>query len=143
MRRLDYQVYTDKLSRLLNIEVPHTIEEMDRTKMVSPTTIAQYSKKENTITIWSKADIKDIYFSIAHELRHIWQLKYHENEYFDNYKTASELELEAYNLQAPELDANAFALIIMEEMFEISPLFQGLPDRVIMCGRNLKRNGIF
>ena len=30
--------------------------------------------------------IEDYIFAIAHEIRHIWQLRYHKNTYFVNYK---------------------------------------------------------
>lgn len=50
--------------------------------------------------------------TLAHELRHVWQHKYH-NSWFDDYdcdKTG-----DAYILQKPELDAEAFAYLFMEQ----------------------------
>lgn len=55
----------------------------------------------------------DLLFSIAHELRHMWQLKNHENDYFTDYRQSFEIGTEAYNLQPAEIDANAFASVVM------------------------------
>ena len=38
--------------------------------------------------------------------------------------------IEEYNLQIAELDANAFAGLIMIEFFHIKPLFEGVSDSV-------------
>ena len=38
---------------------------------------------------------------------------------------------EEYNLQKEEIDANAYACVVMMDMFGIKPLFNGLDDEVI------------
>lgn len=73
----------------------------------------------------------DLLFSIAHEIRHIWQIKTGKEIYFDNYQTIDTIkDTEKYNLQIAELDANAFAKIVMCDFFHITPLFNGLSDNV-------------
>ena len=71
----------------------------------------------------------DLLFSIAHELRHCWQVQ-RNPRIMEGYKEAQELTKEEYNLQAAEIDANAFAGAVMIEFFGIKPLFQGLPENV-------------
>jgi len=54
------------------------------------------------------------------------------NEYFfSDYKTRDELDVEEYNLQLPELDANAFAKIYMTNCYGVEPLFEGMSRKVI------------
>lgn len=73
----------------------------------------------------------DQLFSIAHELRHIWQLQNNERLYFSSYKPMNLCDsIEEYNLQIAEIDANAFAGIIMIEFFHLQPLFEGLSNSV-------------
>ena len=74
----------------------------------------------------------DYLFAIAHELRHIFQHKNDEQFYLSNYKTSDNCSsVEEYNLQIAEVDANAFASIIMVEYFKLQPQWNGLSDKVI------------
>lgn len=66
----------------------------------------------------------DTAFAVAHELRHLWQLKWHKS-WFGSYKKRDEVSFEAYNRQFAEVDANAYALVIMEDFFNRTPLFNG------------------
>lgn len=75
------------------------------------------------------AQTPDLLFSIAHELRHCWQVQ-RNPRIMQGYKEAQELTKEEYNLQPAEIDANAFAGVVMIEFFGIKPLFQGLPENV-------------
>lgn len=68
----------------------------------------------------------DIYFSIAHELRHLWQLENNKSLYFNNYKSTRELSINDYNNQPAELDANAFGYLVMKVMFGVEAQFNGL-----------------
>lgn len=67
----------------------------------------------------------DSAFAIAHELRHIWQIKTDYDKYFSNYKTADETDSNTYNAQIAEIDANAFSAIVMSDIFNIKPLWKG------------------
>ena len=73
----------------------------------------------------------DFLFAIAHEMRHIWQIENDESLFFADYKPIEfSKSLTDYNLQLAEIDANAFAALLMTINFEIKPLFKGLPDIV-------------
>ncbi len=54
-----------------------------------------------------------------------------EQFYFSSYKPVDLcISVEEYNLQTAELDANAFAGIVMVDFFHLKPLFEGLSDPV-------------
>lgn len=74
------------------------------------------------------SNLLDVIFAIIHELRHIWQLQ--QDCYFKDYKQLEELELEQYLLQSEELDANAYATVLMNELFKVKPQFHGYSDFV-------------
>ena len=101
----------------------------------------RYKVKLQTDTMLAMADIKngtlyikknlseelDSFFVIAHEMRHLWQSKEDPDYFFDRYKPSSVLkDIEEYNLQIAELDANAYAVTIMEDFFNATPQFNGL-----------------
>lgn len=75
-------------------------------------------------------NIIDVYFSLAHELRHEYQSV---NGFFrtDRYQTRDKLSLRDYNLQPEEIDANAFAYFVIVDEFKIKPLFNGLDKDII------------
>lgn len=58
-------------------------------------------------------------------MRHKYQI---DNKMFDfnNYKKSSEISIRDYNLQFEEIDANAYAYLIMMEQFGIELKFNGL-----------------
>ena len=92
---------------------------------------AYYDSTQKTIFLRKFDSLNpDILFAVAHEIRHIWQLKTNEKFYFANYKQNSKESLEDYNLQIAEIDAHAFAALLMMNNFGIKPLFNGLPDTV-------------
>lgn len=106
---------------LLEIEVP-TIS-YDTTRFATETTMAQCKPSANTIYI-NKTDKPnpDYIFSIAHELRHIYQYQTDEEFYLSDYKPSNKcLSVEEYNLQIAEIDANAFASIVMTDFFSMKP----------------------
>lgn len=71
----------------------------------------------------------DICFSLAHELRHVWQLENNKSFYFGDYKTTAELSIKDYNNQIAELDANAFGYLVMKAMFGVEAQFTGLDQQ--------------
>ena len=68
----------------------------------------------------------DYYFAVAHELRHLWQYLTNEKYWLGGYKTAEEIGITAYNRQRLEIDANAFAALIMVLSFGMVPTFQSI-----------------
>lgn len=100
----------------------------DMSEAVTATTLAMCSSDGERIYVkLFETPSLDSYFSIAHELRHIWQIRTAPDVYMNSYKTREELNLREYNLQAAELDANAFASLVMIRLFSQRPLFDGLP----------------
>lgn len=75
-------------------------------------------------------DVVTMMVCIAHELRHKYQI---DNSLFDTsaYQTSTVLNNRDYNLQDVEIDANAYAYVIMYDNFGIDVKFNGL-DRDIV-----------
>ena len=74
----------------------------------------------------------DYIFSIAHELRHVYQYQTDKEFYLSRYKPSNKCSsIEEYNLQIAEVDANAFAAIIMTDFFSVKPQWNGLSGKVI------------
>lgn len=71
----------------------------------------------------------DLLFAVAHELRHAWQFQ-NRRQWFKDYKEISEIGFEEYNLQQLEVDANAYATIVMKEAAGVMPQFQGYSPMV-------------
>ena len=119
------------ICKLLEIPVPSI--SYDTSHFPTETTMAQCELTTNTIYL-NKLDKPnpDYLFAIAHELRHISQYQNNEQFYLSNYKTSDNCSsVEEYNLQIAEVDANAFASIIMVEYFHMQPQWNGLSDKVI------------
>ena len=116
---------------LLEIRVPKI--SYDTTHFATKTTMAQCEPETNTIYL-NKVDKPnpDYVFSIAHELRHIYQYQTDEKFYLSGYKPSNKCSsVEEYNLQIAEVDANAFASIVMTDFFSIKPQWYGLSGKVI------------
>lgn len=66
------------------------------------------------VFVKADTDLGFIIDLLPHELRHIWQHKYHEKKYFSDYKYFKDLtdheEMLAYYLQPAEVDAEAFSV---------------------------------
>ena len=74
--------------------------------------LSQNLKKENYATIW---------LVLSHEMRHAWQIEkgiFLESEYVQRSASASVVD---YNSQKLEVDAWAFASIMVEEKFGFKP----------------------
>lgn len=117
---------------LLEIKVPKI--SYDTIHFVTKTTLAQCEPVTNTIYL-NKVDKlnPDYVFSIAHELRHIYQYQTDKEFYLSGYKPSNKCSsVEEYNLQIAEVDANAFAAsIVMTDFFSIKPQWNGLSNKVI------------
>lgn len=127
--------FINDICDILNITVPSI--SFDTSNFQTNTMMAQVSSSGDTIYIkkYDKPN-PDQLFSIAHELRHIWQIKDHHDIYFSNYQTVDMVGTEKYNLQPAEVDANAFASIIMVEFFRLQPQYKGLSDSVVFAIKN-------
>lgn len=127
--------FINDICDILNIPVPSI--SFDTSNFQTNTMMAQVNSSGDTIYIkkYDKPN-PDQLFSIAHELRHIWQIKNHHDIYFSNYQTVDMVGTEKYNLQPAEVDANAFASIIMVEFFRLQPQYKGLSDSVVFAIKN-------
>lgn len=116
---------------LLEIEIPKI--SYDTSHFPTKTTLAQCEPTANIIYL-TKVDKPnpDYVFSIAHELRHIYQYQTDEEFYLSVYKPSNKCSsVEEYNLQIAEVDANAFAAIIMTDFFSMKPQWNGLSGKVV------------
>ena len=120
-----------EICNLLNISIP--VVSFDTSHFESSTTMAQCNSSGTTIYLRKLEKLNpDYLFSVAHELRHIWQIQTNKDIYFSNYKTVKQCKnLDEYNLQPAEIDSNAFAGLIMIEFFHIKPLFSSMSKNVI------------
>lgn len=122
--------FINDICDILNIPVPSV--SFDDYNFPTDTTMAQCNPDGSTIYLkkYGKPN-PDQLFSIAHELRHVWQIQNDEQLYFSTYKPIDLCpSVEEYNLQIAELDANAFAGLVMIDFFSLKPLFEGVPDSV-------------
>lgn len=122
--------FINDVCHILNISVPEI--SFDTSNFASDTMMAQIDSSGTTMYLnqFDKPN-PDQFFSIAHELRHRWQIQTDKEWYFSDYKPREVCtSTEEYNLQFAEIDAHAFAGIVMEEFFHLKPLFQGLSDSV-------------
>ena len=123
--------YIKSVCQILKIKEPSI--SYDASNFNTDTMMAQCAFDGSTIFL-KKIDKPnfDYAFSIAHELRHVWQIRSDFESYFSNYKPVDQCSsVEEYNLQPAEVDANAFAAIVLTDFFHLKPLWNGLPDTVI------------
>ena len=122
--------FINDICDILNIPIPSI--SFDISNFPTDTMMAQVNPSANIIYL-KKYDkpSPDQFFSIAHELRHIWQLRNDEQLYFSSYKPINLCSsVEEYNFQIAELDANAFAGLVMIDFFHLKPLFEGVSNSV-------------
>ncbi len=122
--------FITNICELLKINKPSV--SYDISHFQSNTMMAQCESSGNVIYLRKKDKPNpDYMFAIAHELRHIWQIQNDKQFYLSDYKPVDLCNsVESYNFQIAEIDANAFAGIIMVEFFHLQPLFEGLSDTV-------------
>lgn len=122
--------FISDICNILNIPIPSI--SYDTSSFPTDTMMAQVNSTGDIIYMKNHDNPNpDQLFSIAHELRHIWQLRNNECFFFSTYKPIDALSsIEEYNLQIAEVDANAFAGLVMIDFFHIKPLFNGLSDSV-------------
>lgn len=115
--------YISDVCEILDIPIPRI--SFDTSNFTSDTMMAQCNSDGTVIYIKkTQTPNPDYFFAIAHELRHIWQILNDSSFYLQSYKSRIECNnLDEYNLQIAELDANAFAGLVMIDFFKIKPLF--------------------
>ena len=127
--KLSIRKYISDVCKNLGIKCPTVIY---NSNLQTATAMSQYNLDRNELMISPIDNLSpDSLFAIAHELRHAWQKQDDPEWFFANYKPSTELDNESYNLQFAEIDANAYAAIVMENIFHLSPQWNNLTDRVI------------
>lgn len=115
-------LFTRQINDVLGISVPKiTINpsEMKTKAQLAATIVGGIVLRSNNFT-------PETALAIAHELRHLWQLELHEEEYFK----AGSVDTQDYNMQKAEIDANAFASVIMTVLFGMKPTFENLSSQI-------------
>ena len=117
--------FVEYICGFLNIEVPEV--RILKDEALTDTTLACVI--DGVVYVKTMKPSPDLLFSVAHELRHLWQAETDGDLYFKGYKTLREIgDVDIYNQQPAELDANAFASAIMAANFGISPTFDALSE---------------
>lgn len=110
----------------LCISIPDSIVTDDK-KFNQGTQLATlaYENEKSILYFRTKYEYGDVdmAFAIAHELRHKYQVDTHVFD-FDNYKTSDKLSIREYNLQTEEVDANAYAYIVLLDFFKLKVDFK-------------------
>ena len=84
---------------------------------------------ERTIHIKKDLSDKDYIFVLSHEMRHVYQEE--KGLIKQDYKKRNETILSDYNKQENEIDANAFAMVILFNVLGIVPSFENLDQTAI------------
>ena len=122
--------FITEICSILNINKPSV--SYDTSNFSTETMMAQCDPSGNTIYLKKKdKPDPDYLLAIAHELRHVWQLTSDKDLYFSDYKPVEILGTEKYNNQLAEVDANAFAGLVMIDFFHLKPLWHGLSENNI------------
>lgn len=120
--------FTYDLADILDIEDPDIIVDDD---LLNYGILACFMPDEYSVHICLETgNLFNMLFALAHEFRHIWQYKEDEDKYIKNQKSKMDLGSKAYNLQIAEVDANAFAHLIMTNWLGVKPTFENLDDEV-------------
>lgn len=118
--------FATEICDILNISVP-TIKFVSVDQMRTGTQIAALTP--DAVLIRNNIAVSpELFFSLAHELRHAYQIA--SGESLEEYQRSDQINIEQYNLQPLEVDANAFSALIMSDFFGIVPQFQNMPDAV-------------
>ena len=135
---MDFQTFSDFLASQLGVPRP-TVRYAS--KLATQTQLAAMDPDSLVLTLRRSASDLDKAFSVAHELRHLWQHRTGRFS-FSSHAAPGTLSHIDYNNQPDEIDANAFAALVMERTFGVHPTFSGLsPDLIAEINR--QKNLIF
>lgn len=95
-------------------------------EFATPTTRAAVSSDGREMLINSDfadcSDVPFVWLMLSHECRHIWQIQTAAK--FGDYQTSAKLSLSEYNAQPEEVDAWAWAVIVLSEKFGVRPTLE-------------------
>ena len=116
--------FAREVCNILDISVP-AIKFVPSDRMRPSTQIAALTPEavlvRNDVTV-----SPELFFAISHELRHSYQIA--NGADLKEYQTSDKISNGQYNFQPLEVDANAFAALIMYDFFGVVPRFQNLPE---------------
>ena len=125
----------------LCISIPDSIVTDDK-KFNQGTQLATlaYENEKSILYLRTKYEYGDVdmAFAIAHELRHKYQIDTHLLD-FDYHKSSNELSIREYNLQNEEIDANAYAYIVLLDFFKLKVDFKLLLKDDVVADTIMKR----
>lgn len=125
---MDFEGFISDVSFMMKIDEPEI--SYDCSMFPTETTMAMADIKNKVIHLRNKEPDLDLYFAIAHEMRHIWQESTDHEKWFGDYKPSNEFRnIDKYNQQPAEIDANAYAAFVMAKFFGVSPLFNGVSEK--------------
>jgi Zn-dependent peptidase ImmA (M78 family) len=113
--------FANEIADFLQIDTP----KIEYNENVVDAERGDYIPEKDEIILAGELDSRDIYFTVAHELRHKWQFLNEYNTYFADYKEIEEINLNGYRMQKAEIDANAFGMIMMIKYFQGTVCFNG------------------
>lgn len=109
--------------KMLSVKKPE-VNYLNSTNFLSPTTQAAISEDFSSLGINTDIDfsVLDIWFVISHEIRHLWQSK--NKLYLSDYNSVNKLETKKYNEQNAEIDAHAWAIVVVTNLFGMRPTLE-------------------
>ena len=124
----DFTYHINIICEALNITVPE-VRWCDSKILHTPTQKAEYQPQADVLLITKQDNDLDVLLAITHELRHKWQFTYHK-DMFDEYRNSKDLSIKEYNLQAAEVDANAYTVVALGYLIHIRPTFDFIGEEV-------------
>ena len=109
--------------KMLSVEKPK-IKYLNSTNFLSPTTQSAISEDFSSLGINTDINFSmlDLWFVISHEIRHLWQKN--NKMYLSDYISANKLETKKYNEQEAEIDAHAWAIVVITNLFGMRPTLE-------------------
>ena len=112
----------------LSVPFPKVIRIANASEFISASLKCAVSSDGNELLInkdfaESNVDTLFIWLTLSHECRHIWQIQNRE-DLFKQYEQSSSLSVQEYNAQAAEIDAWAWAIIVVGNLFGVRPTFE-------------------
>lgn len=123
-RVIDYNVKRLKIKRPQIVYRPPEIFATETTQAACSTDGEAIAINEKYKEQW-ESDILDCWFFLSHEIRHCWQMQ-KQRKKFGTYKTSAVLNMEEYNAQELEVDAWAWTLVVMRDVFKARPQIENI-----------------
>lgn len=111
-------------ARLLRVPEPRVVP-TPSAKFLTPTTRAALSDDGKVIAVNRDSAFPDrlsVWLVVSHEMRHLWQMRH--GRIRSGYAPASDLPLGEYNGQGEEIDAHAWAVVVIASVFGIRPTLE-------------------